>query len=270
MKIDAEVHFWKFDKSTTGSFIRNNKILSQHYLPEQFSQSLHRNGMDGCIAVVFEHKEVETRFLAELSLTHPEIKAVIGYTDLNHPKSSDKIQELHQYTALRGFLTEMVEDPVPAAGVMELFRQYEYSLEISWREGTDLDTWIRFIQSYPDQSFILRNSGNPATHARPEKEWETAIRELAKYQNLCCKVAGLLTGGIDPKSWKPADLFPYLDILFDAFGVERLMFGSDWPFILLGGMYVQWKSLLEKYTEKFSTEEREKFFGENAARIYRL
>ena len=164
MKIDAEVHFWKFDKSTAAPFIRNNKLLSQHYLPEQLSQSLHRNGMDGCIAVVSEQKEVETRFLAELSLTHPEIKAVIGYTDLNHPKSVDKLQELHQYTALRGFLIELMEDPAPPPDIMELLRQNEYSLDISWRNGTDL----RYLEqvysklSRPDFHIAeLRKSGYP-------------------------------------------------------------------------------------------------------------
>jgi L-fuconolactonase len=270
MKIDAEVHFWKFDTSTGNQYIRNNKILNQHYLPEQLSQSLHRNGIKGCIAVVSEDMEVETRFLSELALTHPEIQGVIGWTDLNHLKSADKIQELHQYTPLKGFRIELIKDSIPSHGVMKLLTEYQYSLDITLRPGTHLDTWVRFIQTYPGQQFILQNGGNPETHGAPEKEWETSIRELAKNQNLSCKVSGLLTGGIDSKSWKPADLYPYLDILFDSFGVERLLFASDWPFILLAGMYVQWKSLLEKYTEKFSPEDQDTFFGENAARIYRI
>ncbi len=80
MHIDSEVHFWKYDKSNTNPLIRNNKILAQNYLPEQLAQSLHRNGMQGCIAVAAENLEVETRFLSELALTHPEIRGVVGWT----------------------------------------------------------------------------------------------------------------------------------------------------------------------------------------------
>jgi L-fuconolactonase len=72
------------------------------------------------------------------------------------------------------------------------------------------------------------------------------------------------------KSWKPADFYPFLDIVFDAFEPERLLYASDWPFLLLSGIYVQWKSLLEKYMEKFTEDDRTLFFGGNAARIYRL
>lgn len=269
MKIDSEVHFWKYDKIRGNPFIRNNKLLNQNYLPEQLSQSLHRNGLDGCIAVVTEEEEVETRFLAELSLTHPEIKGVIGWTDLNNLKSTDKIHEFHQYPSLKGFRIELMEDPVPSHHLMELLGEYQYSLEITLRQEADLDAWNKFIYSHPDQLFILRNCGNADTHGMPTKEWGIFIRELAKNPNLHCKVAGLLTGGVS-RNWKPADLYPFLDILFNSFGSDRLLYASDWPLLLINGIYVQWKSLLEKFTEKFSQEDRDKFFGENAERIYRL
>ena len=106
------------------------------------------------------------------------------------------------------------------------------------------------MASHPEQSFILQDAGHADTKHAPSKTWETNIRELAKNQNLSCKLSGLFTQG-HRKTWKPADFYPFLEILFDAFGTERLLFASDWPFLLLSGIYVQWKSLLEKYTEKF-------------------
>jgi L-fuconolactonase len=270
MKIDAEVCFWKYDKLKSNSFIRNNKLLNQNYLTEQLTHNLARNGIGGCIAVVRENEEVESRFLEELSSTHTEIKGVVGWTDLNNIKSTDRINDLHQYASLKGFRIEMVEDPVPSQHVMELLNEYQYSLDITLRAGADMAVWEKFLHTYPDQQFILQHGGNPDTHGTPDKAWETSIRGLAKNQNLSCKISGLLTGGVDLKSWKPSDFYPFLDILFESFGPERLMFASDWPFILLAGIYVQWKSLLEKFTEKFSAEDRDKFFGENAMRIYRL
>src|SRR6478752_5335858 len=127
MKIDAEVHFWKFDKSTAAPSIRNNKLLSQHYLPEQLSQSLLRNGMEGCIAVVTGDSEVDSRFLAELALTHSEIRAVVGWTDLYNLKAVDKLQEFHQYAAIRGFRIEPAGNELPSAAVMQKMNEYQYS-----------------------------------------------------------------------------------------------------------------------------------------------
>jgi L-fuconolactonase len=270
MKIDAAVHFWKFEKATAPLRVRNSKILAQHYLPEQLSQTLGRNAIDGCIAVSIEDQELETRFLSELALTHPEIKGVVGWTRLDQEDSIDKLHELHDYISLKGFRIGPDENSRPGAAGMEVLKEYGYTLDMAMDGTRGLEPWILFTTSYPDQVFILENSANPATAGKPEKQWETSVRQLAGHPNIHAKVSGLLTGGIDPRSWKPADLYPYLDILFDAFGVERLLYASDWPFILGAGMYVQWKSLLEKYLENFLPEDQDKFFGENARSLYRL
>ncbi len=269
MHIDSEVHFWKYDRSNSNPLIRNNKLLAQHYLPEQLSQSLHRNGIQGCVAVTAENLEVEARFLAELAYTHPEILGVVGWTDLHGPNVEKKVQELQEYTPVKGFQYTPGGGPAPSVAVMELLQAHQYSLDLSLDVNTILPALTQWIKSFPDQIFILRNCGNPDASHAPSTAWEKQIRELAGNANLFCKVSGLLTTA-QGKSWKPADFYPFLDIIFDAFGIERLLYASDWPFLLLTGIYIQWKSLLEKYTEKFSEEDRELFFGENAARVYRL
>ena len=269
MHIDSEVHFWKYDKSNTNPLIRNNKILAQTYLPEQLAQSLHRNGMQGCLAVAAENLEVETRFMSELALTHSEIRGVVGWMDLYDEQSPDKIKELGQYSALRGFQTEPADNPQPPGAVMDLLSEYHYCLDLSLGSGTNTTSLNNWINSYPEQSFILKNCGNPDGRAISFSSWENQVRELARNENLFCKVCGLLTNA-KGKSWKPADFYPVLDVVFDAFGMERLLYASDWPFLMVSGIYVQWKSLLEKYTEKFREEDRDLFFGENAMRIYHL
>jgi L-fuconolactonase len=270
MKIDAEVHFWKFDKLRGNLFIRNNKILNQNYLPEQIAQNLLRNGMDGCIAVVFDDSEVELRFLSELATTHPEVCAVIGWLDLYDPKASDKIREFQQYAPIRGYRIEFENDREPSTGTMELLQENQYSLDFTIRHGMNTNSIDKWLNAYPYQQFILQKGGNPETDHAPTSAWENQIHELAKNQNLSCKLTGLLTGGNNLKSWSPKDFYPFLDILFDSFGTDRLLFASDWPFILLAGIYVQWKSLIEKFMEKHTAEDRNKIFGENAKRLYRI
>ena len=269
MKIDAEVHFWKYERNLSNPFIRNNKILQQNYLPEQITQSLHRNGIGACLAVVTENAEVETRFLSELALTHPEVRGVIGWIDLYDPKAVEKIHEFQQYAPIRGYQIEMTKIKLPPKEVMEELQASQLTLDISSNAGSGSSNINTSLADYPDQQFVLQDCGNPDAKQPPSATWKTTIRELAKHQNLSCKVSGLFIHS-NWRSWKPADFYPFLEILSEAFGPERLLYASDWPFMLLAGIYVQWKSLLEKFTENWSPENREKFFGQNAQRIYRL
>jgi L-fuconolactonase len=269
MHIDSEVYFWKNEKAFRDQRIRENKILQQQYLPEQISLSLHRNEINGCIAVVGETAEVETRFLAELALTHSEIRGVIGWIDLSDSNAPEKILAFQQYAPIRGYKLELGKQTLPSAAVMELLGTCQYSLDLSGAAAINPDSLITWLNHYPDMQFVIPDCGDPDARQAPSKNWETRVRELAKNQNLSCKLSGLFTRG-NRKSWKPADFYPFLDILFDAFGSDRILFASGWPFLLLSGIYVQWKSLVEKFMEKFPIEYHDKIFGENAERIYHL
>ncbi|MBE0591654.1 MAG: amidohydrolase family protein, partial [Gemmatimonadales bacterium] len=99
--------------------------------------------------------------------------------------------------------------------------------------------------------------------------WATHMRELARHPNVYCKVSGLVTEA-EWSRWRPADMRPYLDVVFEAFGVGRLMFGSDWPVCLLAGRYARVTELIERYTEPLSPDELEDLFGGTAVRFYGL
>jgi len=269
MKIDAEVFFWKYEKQFQHPLIRENKMLQQQYLPEQITQNLQRNGMDGCIAATAEDAEVQTRFLAELALTHPEIRGVVGWINLYDEKAAEKIQEFQQYTPIKGYRIDSSRLASISPSAMDLILANQYSLDLSTGGEADLSALRNWLANHPEHSFILRNAGHADTKFAPSKTWETNIRELAKNQNLGCKLSGLFIQG-HRKTWKPTDFYPFLEILFDAFGTDRLLFSSEWPFLLLTGLYVQWKSLIEKFMEKYLPEEREKVFGENARQLYRI
>ncbi len=268
MHIDAEVHFWKYGKSLISPVIRGNKLLQQDYLPEHIALSFNRNEIDGCIAMAAEPAEVETRFLSELAITHPVIKGVVGWVDLQGSGAVETLEEFQQYQSIKGYRLDIGKNEWPSPDIMEILRVNQFTLDISIGTNGESDV-TKWIRRYPEQSFILRDCANPDATQLPTKKWEADIRELAKNQNLNCKLSGLFTRG-HGKSWKPADFYPFLEILFTAFGPDRLLYASDWPFLLLSGIYVQWKSLLEKFTERLTIDDRDKFFGENAVRIYRL
>ena len=270
MIIDAEVHFWKYRKITGSPQIRDNKMLQEDYLPSQLSLNLKRNQVDACVATAAEPAEVETRFLSELALTHPIIHGVIGWIDFQDTKAGEKMAELSSHTAIKGYKFYVTgENNSFLHPIMPMLAQYSYTLDLSLSANAATDELNEWIISFPEQIFVLEQCGHPDAKQQPSPEWSRQIRQLSKNKNLYCKVSGLFTLG-NWKSWRPADFYPFLDILFESFGADRLLYASDWPFLLLSGAYVQWKSLLEKFTEQMKPKERENFFGENARRLYHL
>src|SRR5450432_244433 len=237
MKIDAEVHFWKFNKLSGNQYIRDNKILNQDYLPEQITQNLHRNGIEGCITVAVDDSEVETRFLSELAATHPEILAVIGWLDLYDSKASDKIREFQQYKPIRGYFIEFENDRELSAGVMELLNENQYSLDFTMRQGMNTNSVDKWLNAYPDQQFILQKGGSPDTGHGPTTAWENQIHELAKNKNLSCKLTGLLTGGSNLKSWSPKDFIPS----WIFFSIHLVQTGSCLP---VTGHFYYWRAAM--------------------------
>jgi L-fuconolactonase len=99
--------------------------------------------------------------------------------------------------------------------------------------------------------------------------WATNIKMLALQPNVSCKISGMVTEA-DFLNWQEADFIPYLDIIVHAFGIDRVMFGSDWPVCQVAATYSEMLAIVTKYFSTFSKNEQAKFFGENAARFYQL
>ena len=274
MIIDTHVHFWKYDKIRDAWITDEMKILKQDYLPVHLITTLKRNDVDGCIAVQAGQSEYETHFLVELSKTHSEIKGVVGWVDLLNKNLEERLQFFSQFNIIKGWRHVVQSEPDDfllrsdfQKGVAAL-ASYNCTYDILIYHH-QLKPALDFVSKFPNQKFVIDHCAKPDIGKKNITEWKTLMKEMAQHPNVCCKISGLFTE-TKWKEWSAGDFYPYLDAVFEAFGVDRLMFGSDWPVILLSGMYVQWKSLLEKYMEKFSEEERLKVFGENAIKFYNL
>jgi len=274
MAIDTHVHFWKYDKVRDAWITDNMKTLQQDYLPQTIAGTLRRNGINGCIAVQADQSELETLFLMELSKSHDIIKGVVGWVDLQNENIEERLQYFSQYMVIKGWrhIVQGEQDdfllrPAFQRGVAALLsHNYTYDVLIYPRQ---LKATLEFVSKFPDQKMVIDHCAKPEIGVRKIDEWAAVMKEIAKLPNVSCKLSGLFTEA-KWKQWSPAEFYPYLDVVFKAFGAERLLFGSDWPVILLSGMYVQWKSLLEKYMENFDKEEKDKIFGGNAVRFYNL
>ena len=273
MVIDSHVHFSKYDKKRD-AWMKDMKILQQDYLPVTIAPTFKRNDIDGCVAVQADQSELETHFLVELSKTNAVIKGVVGWVDLQADNVVERLEYFSQYNIIKGY-RHIVQGETPHFLYQEDFRRgiqalqpYNYSYDVLIYH-TQLKPALDFISAFPGQKFVIDHCAKPDIRHKNIDEWKIRMAEIASHPNVFCKLSGLFTEA-DWKEWSAGDFYPYLDTVFKLFGTDRLMFGSDWPVMLAAGIYVQWKSLLEKYMEHFREEDKEKVFGLNATNFYNL
>ena len=273
MIIDSHVHFWQYDKKRD-AWMEGMKILQQDYLPQHLARTLKGNEVDGCVAVQADQSELETHFLIELSKTHPVIKGIVGWIDLQSDTLEERLEYFSQYHIIKGYRHIAQGEPAGfllsdqfLKGIAAL-QSYSYTYDVLVYHHQLKDA-VEFVSKFPDQRFVIDHCAKPDIRNKKIDDWKALMNEIAQNQNVYCKLSGLLTEA-KIKEWSAGDFYPYLDAVFNAFGTDRLMFGSDWPVMLVSGIYVQWKSLIEKYMENFPQEEKDKVFGLNAMRFYNL
>jgi L-fuconolactonase len=132
-----------------------------------------------------------------------------------------------------------------------------------------LTSALELVRDFPDQRFVLDHMAKPAIREDMVSPWCEQMRDLAACPNLMCKVSGLVTEA-RWQDWKADHFRPYLDVVFETFGADRLMYGSDWPVALLAANYGQVFGLVADYLAQSSQSAEAQVFGLNAARFYNL
>ena len=275
MKIDAHQHFWRYNAARDAWITDEMAVLKRDFLPEQFAEERAANGIDASVAVQVDQSENETGFLLDLARRDARIAGVVGWVDLLSPQVVARLEHFSHFEKLRGFrhVAQAEKDDRFLArddfvkGVAQL-RQFGFTYDILVY-AKQLPAALELAARLPEQRFAIDHLAKPEIKARKTAPWAAQMREIAQNKNVFCKVSGLVTEA-DWHKWKAEDFRPYLDVVFDAFGADRLMFGSDWPVCLLAASYRQVKQVIEDYVKGYSEADRGKIFGGNAARFYGL
>ena len=272
MKLDSHQHFWSYD-AVQYPWIPQGSPLHRDWLPGDLEPLLKAAGLDGCIAVQARQTLEESRWLLSLADRSRIVHGVVGWVDLRSETVGDQLVELSRHPKFRGVRHVVQEEP-----------DVNFVLETEFQRGIaalhqfgltydilvfpkQLPASIELARKFPVQPFVLDHIAKPDIKAGTISPWREQIRELAKAPNVFCKVSGMVAEA-DHVHWKAADFTAYLDVVFAAFGEDRVMFGSDWPVCLLAGDYARVFALVSEYAKQFSAAAREKLFGGNAARFY--
>lgn len=276
MRIDSHQHFWNYDPGQY-PWIQPDWPIRRSYLPEDLAPELKSCGIDGCVAVQARQSLEESMWLLELAGRFDFIKGVVGWVDLRAPNVAEQLARLAwhpklKFVGVRHVLQDEPDDafmldPAFQRGIAQL-RAFDlrYDLLIFPRQ---LPAAIQLVSQHPRQQFVLDHIAKPPIRSGQIDPWRGLIRDLAANPNVWCKVSGLVTEA-DWKGWSPSHFRPYLDVVFEAFGVDRVMFGSDWPVALLAGTYQRVYDLAHEYVHLLGADAEAKFFGGNAAKFYHL
>jgi L-fuconolactonase len=247
--------------------------IARDWLPADLLPELARSRLDGCIAVQAHASLRETQFLLECARAHPFVRAVVGWADLCAADAEATVARLAGNKLLRGLRHIVQAEPDDfllrpdfQRGVRSLARHgLVYDILIFPRQ---LAAATRFVQALPNQPFVLDHLAKPDIAHGERQLWERGLRALAQQQNVACKLSGMVTEAAW-NTWQPADFTFYLDVALDAFGEDRLLFGTDWPVCLVAARdHAQVHDLLANWALKLSPIAQSKLFGDNAARIY--
>lgn len=275
MRVDAHQHFWVFDPVRDSWIDESMSVLKRNFLPDDLFPLLNQNSIDGTIAVQADQSDNETNFLLDLADKNERIYGVVGWVDLMAPDIEKKLEHFSTYKKLKGFRHIVQAEPDNNFMLNEKFQRgigllknFNFTYDILIYPN-QLPAAIKLTEKHPDQKFILDHIAKPFIKRNETEPWASGIKELSKNQNVFCKISGLVTEA-DYKNWKSTDIYPYLDIVFNTFGYERLLFGSDWPVCLLAGSYRQVINLIEDYTDNDSDENKKRIFGRNAISFYNI
>lgn len=276
MKVDAHQHFWQYDPIDYEWISESMSVLKQDRLPGDVLSFMQEQGFDASVAVQARQTELETDFLLALAGQYDFIKAVVGWVDLQSNNLEARLQYYQQFSTLKGFRHLVQDEPderflLRKAFIngVKLLGNFGFTYDILVYEK-HLPVVMQFLEHFDNQHFVLNHIGKPDIKQPIKKSWKDAMYALSQYPNLYCKISGLVTEA-NWHTWTVDELKPFLEVALDAFGIARVMIGSDWPVCLLAAPdYASVADIVANFTKDFSILEKQKIYGNNAARFYTI
>lgn len=275
MTIDSHQHFWKYEPVKHSWIDDEMKVIRKDFLPSDLKKVYQQNKIDGCVAVQADQTLEETDFLIDLASKNDFIKGIVGWVDLRAENIDSVLEKYSKHKVVKGFRHVVQGEadhnfllrPNFLRGISAL-STYNFTYDILVFPH-QLGAVLEFVKRFPNQKFIIDHIAKPYIKDGFFDGWANQMKAIAKQENVYCKVSGMITEA-DYKTWTQAQLQRYLELVFNAFGTERILFGSDWPVCLVAGNYQQVKEIVTNFIADFSEDEKANIMGKNAIQFYNL
>lgn len=279
MKIDAHQHYWQPLRGDYDWMSKDDTVLYRQYSPGDLASERSRYGIDGTVLVQAAASVEETEYMLGLADASDSIKAVVGWVDFEDRSHLAHLTRLARHPKFSG-VRPMIQDIPDVNWMLRDDVQWAYQAIIDLDLTFDalgypehLENFATLIGRYPDMRVVYDHCMKPKVRDAMAgqdafTDWAQGMTRLAGETQGCCKFSGLVTEAAD--GWTIEDLRPFADHVIQAFGPDRVMWGSDWPVCRLQAEYGTWHEIAETLTASLANEERAQIFGGTASRFYRL
>jgi len=277
--IDAHIHLWDLTKLEY-PWLPNVPCLNRNFLLSDYDAASAGQDVKAMVFVQCEcrpeHHLAELAWVQALADSDSRLKGIIPWAPL---EDGDAVEEE---------LYKIAEDPrvKGVRRIIEFEKNGDFCVQPGFVRGVQLlgkaglhceltiapahfPNVLRMVEQCPDTRFILDHIGSPNIAGGALEPWKSSVRDFAASGPHYCKFSNLVCNA-DLEHWTVDDLRPFAETVFEAFGPDRLVWGSDWPHALRASEYPRWLEAAELLTAGFTEAERMNIFRDNAARFYRL
>jgi L-fuconolactonase len=272
-RIDAHQHFWTTSRDDYGWLTPELGAIYWDFQPNDLRPLLAQTGIGRSILVQAAQSEAETFYLLDLAAQTDFVAGVVGWVDLEAPDAAARVAAMAQRGVIG--LRPMVQDIADTAWLLR--PSLKSGLDAMVAHDLKFDALVQprhlsilpdFARLYPKLAVVIDHGAKPNIANAGLQPWADGIGHLTRTTSFCCKLSGLVTEAAN--GWQPKDLQPFVDVLLDSFGADRLMWGSDWPVLNLASNYQSWHNLSVELLNALSDNDRAQIFGGTAARFYGL
>lgn len=276
MRIDAHQHYWRIDRGDYGWITPEIPVLYRDFMPADLKPHLEKHRLDGSIVVQAAPTIEETDYILSLAEKDPTIKGVVGFLDLedeSHALHYERFAGHPKFVGFRIMIQDMPDETVilsdAYAAALRTYVERGVPVDLLVRSD-QLDAVIALVKQVPGLHGVIDHIAKPGIADGKMEPWASQIKELASLPNLYCKLSGMVTEA-DHADWNAEQFVPYIRLVLDCFGSDRVMYGSDWPVCLLAAEYDEVVDILERALPvSWGPTERNKLFGDNAKAFYRI
>ncbi len=275
MIIDSHHHLWQYNPIRDTWIDESMKILKKDFLPADLEPILKENKIDASVVVQADQSESETQYLLNCAQDNDFIKGVVGWVDLmayNVEQRLEHFADNKWFKGIRHIVQDEPEDDFMLRSDFQNGISYLSKLGLTYDiliYPRQLPAAVELARKFPKQNFVMDHIGKPIISKSIDPFWRKEIKNLAQFPNVYCKLSGMITETKN-SHWEMEDFVPFLDEIIQAFGTDRVIFGSDWPVCLLAGDYNEVLAIVRHYISEFSDTEKQNIMGLNALKFYAL
>lgn len=277
INIDAHQHFWNPVRGDYGWMPKDNEILYRSYGPADLASQLANAGVDKTVLVQAAATVEETEYMLGIADATDFVGGVVGWINFEQPSHLDHLKRLAGHPKFLG-VRPMIQDISDDDWMLRDDIQWAYKALIDLGLRFDalgkpphLANFLTLLKWYPEMKVVIDHCMKPVIAGSTSENfqfWADGMSRLADETGAYCKLSGLITEA--DENWTIDDLRPYADHVINAFGPDRVMWGSDWPVARLRGEYSDWHAAAKSLTATLDATDQARIFGGSAAEFYNI